>query len=326
MNLKAVWELIRDTFKDWSEDKAARLGAALAYYTVFAIGPLLVIVIAIAGLVFEAEAAERQVIGTIRSLVGQSGSELIEQTIENANKGGENVVASAFGIGILLFGAAGVFGQLKDALNTIWEVKPKPNAGVLGMVRERFLSFTMVLGTGFLLLVSLVLSAGITALSTYLQGILPGSDLLWQILNIVFMIVVVTVMFALLYKYLPDVKIAWKDVWLGAFVTTLLFLAGQLALGIYLGSGSVGSAFGAASSLVVILVWVYYSAQIFFFGAEFTQVYAHKYGSRLQPKEYAEFATEEARAQEGLTRKEGDEGKEGERRAQPRLKESPWFN
>src|SRR5688572_6138637 len=325
MNFKAIFELVRDTFKDWSEDKAARLGAALAYYTIFSIGPLLVISIAIASIVFGDEAARGQIVGTIGGMVGQEGGKLIEDSIENANKGGGSIIATGIGIATLLFGAAGVFGQLKDALNTIWEVKPKPNLGFIHSIKERFFSFTMVLGTGFLLLVSLVVSAAVAALGTFLSNALPGADVIWQVVNFLVALGVVTLMFALLFKFLPDVKIGWKDVWIGALVTALLFLVGQFLLGFYLGSGAVGTAWGAAGALVIILVWIYYSAQIFFLGAEFTQVYTNKFGSRVQPESYAQFVTEDARAQQGMEPKEEEGGKKRARGGPKKLKPSPWF-
>jgi membrane protein len=329
MSPKAIFELVRDTFKDWSEDKAARLGASLAYYTIFSIGPLLVIVIAIASIFFKD--ASDQVARTISEILGKEGGDVIKTTIENANKGGGNIIATGIGIVTLLFGAAGVFGQLKDALNTIWEVAPKPGAGIIGMIKDRFLSFTMVLGTGFLLMVSLVVSAALSALSGVLSDLIPGAEIIGQIINFLVAFFVIMLMFALLFKFLPDVKIAWSDVWIGAAVTSLLFLLGQFALAFYIASGTVGTAFGAASALVIILVWIYYSSQILFLGAEFTQVYTNKYGSRVRPAANAEFITEEQRAQEGMPDKDGEgkgehKGEDGEQKQKgKRLKASPWF-
>jgi membrane protein len=325
MNPKAIFGLVRDTFKDWSEDKAARLGAALAYYTIFSIGPLLLIAVAIASFVFAD--AQGQIVGKIQGVVGKDSADVIAQTMANANKGGANIFATVIGIVTLLLGASGVFGQLKDALNTIWEVQPKPGQGLLATLRERFLSFTMVLGTGFLLLVSLVVSAAVTALSDFLSDLLPGGDIIGFIISIVTSLLVVTLMFMLLFKFLPDVKIAWGDVWIGGLVTAILFLVGQFALGLYIGSGAVGTSFGAVSSLVIILVWIYYSTQILFLGAEFTQVYTNKYGSHVRPKENAELVTEDARAQQGMPAKDGketDKGAKG-RGERKRLKPSPWF-
>jgi len=292
MNPKAIIGLVKDTVKEWGEDKASRLGACLAYYTIFSVGPLLLISVAIASIVFSN--AENQIVAQLSSVIGPTAATAIKQAIDNSNKGGNNIIATVIGIVTLVLGASGVFGQLQDALNTIWEVKPKPGRGIMETARDRFMSFTMVLGTGFLLLV------------------------------------VITVMFALLFKFLPDVKIAWKDVWLGAFITALLFAIGQFVLGLYFTFGNVGSAFGAAGSLVIVLVWIYYSSEILFFGAEFTQVYTNKYGSHVVPDENAEFVTEEDRAQQGMTSSGADERekrKSRERKEQrPRLKASPWFN
>lgn len=327
MNPKAIFGLIKDSFKEWSEDKATRLGASLAYYTVFSIGPLLIIVIAIVSLVFSN--AQQQIVGQIGSVVGSQGADAINQTIQNNNKAGGSIIATVVGIVLLLAGASGVFGQLKDALNTIWEVKPKPGRGILATLKERFLSFTMVLGTGFLLLVSLVVSAAVAALGNWLNSFLPGGQIVSQAINLILLLAVITVMFALLFKFLPDVKIAWKDVWLGAFITALLFGLGQFALSIYLGLGNVGSAFGAAGSLVIILVWIYYSAQIFLLGAEFTQVYTNKYGSHVQPAENAEFVTEDDREQEGIPSddKEGKQKRDSRKpQGQRKLRTSPWFS
>jgi membrane protein len=324
MKFGDIFGLVKQTFKEWSEDKASRLGASLAYYTIFSIGPLLLITIAIASFIFKD--AEHQIVGTISAVVGSAGGDVITQTIDNANKGGSNIVATIIGIVTLLLGASGVFGQLKDALNTIWEVKPKPGQGIMATIKDRFFSFTMVLGTGFLLLVSLVINSAVAAVGVYLNSVLPGGQIYGQILSIVLTFVVITVMFALLFKFLPDVKIAWSDVWVGAGITAILFGLGQFALSIYLSLSNVGSAFGAAGALVVVLVWIYYSAQILLLGAEFTQVYTNEYGSRVRPAENAEFVTEEARAQQGIASGE-DRDKPRKQSKKPRqLKASPWFN
>jgi membrane protein len=309
MNLKSMVELLKATIADWQEDKASRLAAALAYYTVFSLAPLLVIVIAIAGLVFGPEAARDQIDNQLQSLLGRDGAEAAQTMIASANKPTTGIIASIINIAILLFGASGVFAQLQDALNTVWEVAPKPGQGIISVIRSRFLSFSMVLGIGFLLLVSLVLSAGLAAVGAYLSHLLPGLDFLWQIVNFVISFGVITLLFAMIYKILPDAKIAWGDVWIGAAITALLFTIGKFLIGLYLGNASVGSAYGAAGSLVVLLIWVYYSAQILFFGAEFTQVYATKYGSRIVPAKNAVAVTEEAQAQQGMTRTEDLEAK-----------------
>lgn len=298
--MKAILDLLKETFSEWSKDKASRLSAALAYYTVFSLAPLLIIVIAIAGAVFGEEAARGEIVGQIQGLVGRDGAEFIETAIENANKPATGRFASIISIVVLLFGASGVFAELQDALNTVWEVQAKPERGLINVIRNRFLSFTMVLGVGFLLLVSLVASAALAATVNFFGHLLPGLDFLWQLANLIFSFVVTTVLFGLIYKTLPDVKIGWSDVWIGAAITSVLFSIGRYVLGQYLGNSSFGSTYGAAGSLVVVLAWVYYAAQILFFGAEFTQVYARKYGSQIVPDKNAVALTEEARIQQGM--------------------------
>jgi membrane protein len=293
-------DLLKETFNDWNEDKAPRLAAALAYYTAFSLAPLLVIAIAIAGLIFGQEAARGQIVGQISGLVGQDGGEAIETMIAGASKPAEGILASIIGVATLLFGAIGLFGQLKDAMNTIWEVQPKPGQGFMATVKQNLFSFTMVLGTAFLLLVSLVISALLAGVTGYFGDALPGIDWLWQALNFVVGLAVTTLIFALIFKVLPDVEIAWGDVWIGAAATAALFAVGRLALGWYLGQGSFSSSYGAAASLVVVLLWVYYSAQILFLGAEFTQVYARRHGSRIAPAPNAVPVTAEQRAQQGM--------------------------
>ncbi|WP_375467562.1 YihY/virulence factor BrkB family protein [uncultured Nostoc sp.] len=283
MNLQAIWKLLQETFKEWSEDKASRLAAALAYYTIFSIAPLLIIVIAIAGVVFGEEAARGQIVGQIQDLVGKDGAQFIQTAIQNANKPQTGAMASIISVVVLLVGATGLFTELQDSLNTIWEVKAKPGRGVNNMIRLRFLSFAMVIGIGFLLLVSLVISSGLAALVKYFGNILPGVDFLWRIVSFVLSFSITTALFGLIFKVLPDVKITWNDVFIGSVITSFLFSIGRFLLGQYLGNGSFGSTYGAAGSLVVLLAWVNYAAQILFFGAEFTQVYARRYGSGIVP-------------------------------------------
>lgn len=299
--MKAILDLLKETFSEWSKDKASRLAAALAYYTTFSLAPLLIIVIAIAGAVFGEEAARGEIVGQIQGLVGKDGAEFIETAIANANKPATGRFASIVSVVVLLFGASGVFAELQDALNTVWEVQAKPERGLINVIRNRFLSFTMVLGVGFLLLVSLVASAGLAATINFFGHLLPpGLDFVWQLVNFIFAFIVSTVLFGLIYKVLPDVKIGWSDVWIGAAITSALFSIGRYVLGQYLGNSSFGSTYGAAGSLVVVLAWVYYAAQILFFGAEFTQVYARKYGSQIVPDRNAVAMTEEARLQQGM--------------------------
>lgn len=302
--LKKAWALIRETFQDWSEDKAPRLAAALAYYTVFSLAPLLVLIIAITGMVAGNNFDVRQnIIGQVQSTMGEQAATAVNEMIDATNTGGRGILATVIGVVTLLMGATGLFGQLQDALNTIWEVAPKPNRGIMGIIKDRFLSFTMVLGISFLLLVSLVVSAMLSAVNGWMTDMLGGLTILAQILNFVVSTGVITLIFAMIFKILPDVEIAWGDVWIGALVTALLFNIGKSLIGLYLGNSAAASAYGAAGSLVILLLWVYYSAQILFLGAEFTQVYARHQGSRLVPSSNARPLTENERVQSGMPRK-----------------------
>jgi membrane protein len=273
--------MLKEAFQDWRDDNAPRLGAALAYYAVFSLAPLLLIAIAIAGLVFGEEAARGQVVQEIQGLLGEDGAQLVEAAVENARKPSQGVLATVLGLAGLLFGASGAFGELKSALNTIWEVEPKKGGGLKGLIKDRLLSFAMVLVIGFLLLVSLIVSAALSAVGNGLKGFVPSGLPVLQLINVVVSLAVITALFAMLYKYVPDTQVEWRDVWVGAAMTSVLFTAGKFAIGAYLGSRNVGSAYGAAGSLVIVLVWVYYAAQILFFGAELTQVYATRHGSRI---------------------------------------------
>ena len=283
--MKRTFTLFKQAYTEFGEDHAQRLGAALAYYTIFSFAPLLLIAIAIAGLVFGREAAQGEIFGQLRNVLGPQAAAAVQEMVKSAAKPKSGTLATVVGIVTLLFGAAGVFGQLKDALNTIWNVETKQTGGILPMIKDRFLSFAMVLGTGFLLLVSLVIDSAIAAAGHFLGNRMPGGETLWQAIQLVVSLAVVTVLFALIFRFLPDVHPAWRDVWLGALFTALLFVVGKFALGLYLGKSAVGSSYGAAGSLVVLLLWVYYSAQILFFGAEFTQVYARTHGSMAKAAE-----------------------------------------
>lgn len=301
MNAGTIFDLLKQTFQEWNEDKAPRLGAALAYYTVFSIAPLLVILIAIAGIFFGDDAARGQIAHQIDQIVGKQAALFIQQMVESARKPSDSIVATVIGLGTLLLGAMGVFGQLQDALNTIWEVQPKPGQGFVQTIKARLTPFVMVIGVAFLLLSSLAVSAAIVALGTWMEGWLPLPAFVMQIINLIIGFFIVTVMFALIFKVLPDAQIQWHDVWIGAAITTLLFFLGQLGLGWYVGKVSAESTYGAAGSLVAVLLWVYWTSQILFFGAEFTQVYANKFGSKILPSPNAIPVTAETRAQQGLS-------------------------
>ena len=279
MKFKDIKMLAIDTFKEWSEDKASRLAAALSYYTVFSLPPLLIILLAIAGRVFED--AEVRVTAQITGLVGETGGEAITSILENASQPEDSLVATIIGVATLIFGASGVFGQLQEAMNKIWEVPPNPKGGIVETIKDRFFSFTMVFGVGFLLLVSLVVSAGLASIDEAINNLLPSLVILAQIINIVVSLAVITVMFALIFKVIPDVEVSWRDVWIGAFVTAALFTLGKWGISLYLSKSAPASSYGAAGSLIVILLWIYYSTQILFLGAEFTQVYANRFGSKI---------------------------------------------
>ena len=290
IGVKSIFRLLKEAFTEWQKDKASILAAALAYYTVFSITPLLVIAISIAGSVFGQEAAQGEIVQQINQLVGQQGAEAIETAIANADRPQLGSIASIISLILLFVGASGVFAQLQQALNTVWNVKAKPDEGIWGFIRKRLLSFGMVLAIGFLLLVSLVISAMLSGIGKLQVNLLPGFTPIWQVANFALSFGSIALLFALIYKLLPDVEIRWKDVVVGSVITALLFTVGKFLIGLYLGRGSLGSAYGAAGSLVVFLAWVFYSAQILLFGAELTQVYARRYGEKIRPDSHAEFS------------------------------------
>jgi membrane protein len=284
---EVVWFLLKTTATKWITDKCPQLGAALAYFTVFSLAPLVLILLAFFGLFFGSDQARDKIIEQLQYMIDPSGIQVIKDIATSASKPQSGILATLLGIIVGLFGASGVFGQLQEALNTIWGVKAKPGAGISAFLRARFLSFAMVAGVCFLLLVSLTVESVLRGLSTYLQNLLPGGHILALLLFLILDVGVVIALFAMIFRFLPDVKIAWRDVWIGASLTGLLFVLGKFLLGLYLGSGAAGSAYGAASSLITLLLWIYYSAQILLFGAEFTQVYSHSYGSRVVPEDHA---------------------------------------
>jgi membrane protein len=296
--MNPYWELVKDVGSSWQEDKAPRLGAALAFYSALSVAPLLVISLAIAGAVFGKDAARGQIMEQIDQLVGNEGAAIIEEVLANAREPGSGAVAMVLGVATMLFAASGVFGELQDSMNTIWGVQPKAGGGIWAMVKARFLSFTMVLGVGFLLLVSLILSAILGGIGSYLNGLMPQFVIVMRLLNFAVSFGVVTVLFAMIFKFLPDARIAWSDVWIGAAITALLFTIGKSAIGLYLGQSAAGSAYGAAGSLVIFLLWTYYSAQILILGAEFTQAYADRFGSHVVPLAGAAPTAKRSAAQE----------------------------
>ena len=278
---RALWSMTRESVSAWIDDFAPSMGAGIAYYTVFSLAPLLVIVIAIAGLMFGSDVASGYLYGQLGDLLGEHGAAAVRDMVESAHSTGEGVVATCVGAALLVVGATTVFGELQSDLDRIWKAPAvKKSEGVGGMIRGRVLSFGLVISLGFLMLVSLVVSSALAAFGKWWSGLISDVEWLLHILDFAVSLGVITAMFALMYKILPRVKIGWHDVWIGAIVTALLFTIGKELVGLYLGKSNVASSFGTAGALAVLLVWVYYSAQIFLLGAEFTWVYAHRFGSR----------------------------------------------
>jgi membrane protein len=274
MSVPFFLSLLKDTAAQWTAHKAQRLGAALAYYTIFSLAPLLIIFIAIIGFVYGPEAAQAELIDRLQTLVGSESAAFVATMVASAHRSNSDVVATLFGLGTLIFGALNVFSQLQDAINTIWDVKPAAGSAVRRMVRDRLVSLAMVLGVGFLLLVSLIASTALVAAGRSFGALLPMPAVALETLNLAFWLVVATLLYAMLFKFLPDAPVSWSDVWHGALLTSLLFSLGRLAIAMYLAAGAISSIYGAAGSLAALLIWVYYSAQILLFGAEFTHVYA----------------------------------------------------
>ena len=283
------FSLLKQTFSEWLEDKAPQLGAALSYYTVFSLAPLVLLLLAIVGFLFHNDPAGawRKMTEQMSYFLDKSAIDVVANIAQKASQPNKGLLATIIGVLLALFGASGVFGQLQNALNTIWSVKAKPGTGIAGFIRSRFLSFAMVAGVCFLLLVSLVFESLLKGFSHYIQAIFPGGIVIALVVYSIFDLAVVVLLFALIFKFLPDVKIQWRDVWIGAIMTAIFFAIGKWALGLYLGSGAAASAYGAASSLITLLLWIYYSSQILLFGAEFTQVYAARAGRAFVPDKYA---------------------------------------
>lgn len=272
----------------WWNDDAPRLGASLAYYTLFAIAPILIVATAVAGMVFGAEAVRGEIVGQLDQLVGRDGALAVQALLEGASQRREGILATVLGSTAFVVAATGAFLELQAALNTIWRVKPNPGAHLSAFLLDRLRSFGLVVAIGFLLMVSLASTAALAALSGWLARHSPAMPVVWSAVNVLVSLVVTTALFALLYRFLPDVRLHWRDVMTGAVVTAVLFTAGQQLIGLYLGQSSVASSYGAAGSVMILLLWVYYSCQILLFGAEFTRVYAQRHGAKPKPESFAE--------------------------------------
>ena len=285
---KGIWGLLKDTFRGCSDDKIVKLSGALAYFTVFSIGPMLIVIIFFADIFYGRAAIEGTVFSQIKNLVGSAAAAQIQETIKSASLRGKGTITGTFGLITLLIGATTVFSEIQDSINTIWGLKPKPKKGWLKMLFDRVLSFSIVVSLGFLLLVSLVITGLVEALSQHLVKVFPDiTVVVIYILNLLITFVVVSLLFAIIFRVLPDAKIKWRDVITGAMVTAVLFMMGKFAITFYIGSSNVSSAYGTAGSLVIILLWIYYSSLILYFGAEFTKAYATTYGGLIQPNDYA---------------------------------------
>jgi membrane protein len=274
------WELVKVAFVGWWNDRALSMGAAIAYYTIFSLAPVLLVVIAIAGMVFGADAARGAIVRQLGGLIGERGADALEGMIQSAGHLGSGIVSTVVGVLSFLLLATGAFVELQDDLNQIWKVRPAERSTFWTFVRSRLLSLALVVAFGFLLMVSLAIDAALAGLASYVRNILPGLPLLLLVLNLFLSLFVTTVLFALIFKVLPDVELAWRDVWAGSVVTAALFAVGKLLIGLYIGKSGVASVYGAAASIVIILLWVYYSAQIVLFGAELTKAFAERHGSR----------------------------------------------
>jgi membrane protein len=285
LRLKSIWLLLKDSAIAWDHDNIGQLGAALSFFTVFSLSPLLTLAIVFSSFAFGQEAASGHLVTQIGGLIGIEGAHFVQSLITNAYESNSNVLAAIFSVVMLLLGASAVFIQLRDSLNTIWHVQQKPIGTIRAFLRARLFSLAMILGIGFLLLVSLILSAVLAAMSDYLSNVLAILPSLVSILDFMISFVGITVMFALMFKFIPAAILKWRDACVGAAVTSLLFSIGKLVIGLYLGNGAIGSTFGAASSLVIIMLWTFYSSQIVLFGAEFTRLYTMRFGSDILSSE-----------------------------------------
>jgi len=286
--LQRVAAVAADAYKGWNAHKAPRMGGALSYYAAFSMGPLILIGIALAGIFFGREAANGQIFDELKGLLGAEAAAGIQAVVKGSATHSKSLVATILGVVSLLLGASGVFAELHDALNTIWGVKLKENQGIWAVIKDRFLSISMVLGTGFLLLVSLLLSAGLAFVGNWLSSTLPGGEALWQIINFFISLAVISLLFTGLFKYVPDVKIRWRESLLAGLFTAVLFEIGKFGLEMYIGKAGVASAYGAAGSIIVLLLWAFYSAQILYFGAELSRALAHAFGTEVKPRRIAE--------------------------------------
>jgi membrane protein len=294
--LGEYWSILKDTFNGFIDDNAMRLGASLSYYTLFSLAPMLLIIISLGGIFFGREAVQGQVYEQIKGLIGSDAAKQVQEILKNAQRSGQSTWAAVVGVITLLIGATGTFAEIQDAINFIWGLKAKPKNGITKYLMTRFLSFSLIVSLGFLLLVSLVVNAVLNTFSQKVELLFSDATIyIFWVLNLLVVWGVITLLFTVIFKVLPDGKIKWKDAFVGAGFTSLLFMVGKYAIGLYLGNSSVGTTYGAAGSVVIILLWVYYSALILYFGAEFTKAYTNFYGRSIQPNKYTDFRSEKVK-------------------------------
>ena len=289
-----IWFLLKESFKEFSNDNVPKLSASLSYFTIFSLPPLLIIIIFLCGIFFGTEAVKGEIFGQINGLVGNEAALQIQEMIKNVKLSNSNAFAATIGVITLLIGASGVFAEMQDSINFIWGLKAKPKKGLIKFIKNRLMSFSMIGSMGFLLLVGLIINSVMDVMSKRLEGIFPHMTVtLFYVLNIVVVFIIIALLFTVIFRTLPDGRVAYKDAMTGASFTALLFILGKFAIGAYLGSSAIASTYGVAGSLIVILLWVYYSAIILYFGAEFTKVYAINYGNKIIPNNYAVYIDKE---------------------------------
>lgn len=299
ITMHAAFRILKDTFQSFLDDRGLKYSASLSYYTVFSLAPLLLLMISLASLFFGREAIQGQVFGEINGLIGNQAAAQIQEIIKNMELSGKTTFAIIIGAITLIIGATSVFGEIQDSINSIWRVKAKPKRGWVKLLQDRLLSSSLIVGLGFLLIVSLIINGAMLALSEWLKNYFPDVTLIiFQIANIVLSFIVITTLFGVIFKVLPDAKIAWKDVRAGAFFTACLFMLGRYLIGLYINFSGTASAYGAAGSLIVILVWVYYTAAILYFGAVFTRIYAEYIGAKIEPADYAVYIEQQEKEKE----------------------------
>jgi membrane protein len=316
-SIKSIPGLFKSAFKGFSEDKVPKLSASLAYYTVFSLGPLLIVIIFLCSIFLKQEAIEGSIYTQINGFIGSNAAAQIQEIVKNASFSGKGTMAGIIGVITLIIGATGVFAEIQDSINSIWGLKPKPKAGMMKLIKDRLLSFGMIGSLGFLLLVSLAITAVVETIGNRLKDQFPDvTVVVFYIVNLILTIGITSLLFAVIFKVLPDAKIKWKDVWAGAITTALLFMLGKFAISFYISKSDVGSTYGAAGSLVILLLWIYYSSIILYFGAEFTKAYAMKFGSAIHPSKYAVV----------VERKEIEKGKESIQQAEAEEKAEEKFS